>query len=246
MQAHYVDGYGRSGSTSLGRVLAAELGALCVGEITNLARPEFVRRATCSCGGRPGAGAPSGAPSTRVSRLRPDPPSCRQSRGPRGGGGSRSPAPVLRGLVRQRRFSAVHPTVPFDVAVRVIAEEAGGSIVDTSKTARLTANRPRLLAAAGFEVVQHLSTRPLPDVVRSHRAARSRQEPRPARGGAPRSIVTFGVATSRLAARWCALSLRRPLDIRSLGDSVARTSVFGEVAGREHVIAGNRDRHQGG
>ena len=152
---------------------------------------------------------------------------------------------MLRRLVRQRRFSAAHPRVPFDVAVRVIAEEAGGSVVDTSKTARLTANRPRLLAAAGFEVVQHLSTRPLPDVVRSHRAARSRQG-RPGSWWRSALIVTFGVATSRLAARWCALSLRRPLDTRSLGDSVARTSVFGEVAGREHVIAGNRDRHQGG
>ena len=46
----YVCGYGRSGSTLLGRFLAVQSRALAVGEISRLSSSQFVARGQCSSG----------------------------------------------------------------------------------------------------------------------------------------------------------------------------------------------------
>lgn len=243
MIVHYVAGYGRSGSTTLGRVIAQNGGAVGVGEVAVLGDGSFVEDARCSCALSYGqcpywTGVESGLIAREGTAKLP-----MMGRW-EGLAGLVLPMRILRRLVHSRAYSTAHPSVAWADGIAALCDSAGGAIVDTSKTTRRTANRPRLLVASGAAVELWLPTRPLADVVASHRAAQRR---RGRRGLWARSAIA--VVPSRTlsfaTARWCATLLRRPLNRSSLDETVEAFEALDGVDVVEHLIAGNRNRHRG-
>ena len=153
MTVIYVCGYGRSGSTLLGRLLAAGRGdgVVGVGEVSNIASAAFLARSECSCGHNYPRCAYWAAVHQRLVELDGGQASLSQRRRRllEGLPGLLLPLAVLRRLVGSAAFTETYPGVPFDLGVRVLIEAGrGGVVVDISKTTRRTANRPRLLRAS--------------------------------------------------------------------------------------------------
>ena len=246
MKVVYVCGYGRSGSTTLGELLAAERGGVGLGEAHQVARGAFLSRARCACG----APYPECDYWGRVDARLLTIPRTRLLVPVRAGVlvesflGLLLPMVVLRGLSGRLSFSERYRGVSYRSGVAVLVDAAGGLVVDTSKTTRLTGNRPRLLRAAGVDVELLLGRRPRAEVTRSYRAAGER---RSVRRGALRTWVApaVGRVTASAAATWCAWSLGRPLTRVSLEDTVTwaatRRAPDPQV---QHSIAGNRSRLQ--
>ena len=244
MIVHYVTGYGRSGSTTLGRVLAQEYGAIVMGEAWVLRNPGFAEAAQCSCGdsyrlcpywASVAAGlkaAEGNVPIAPLGRLE-------------GALGLLVPMRRLRREVRRRAFGASQPNVTYADGVWVLAQAAGGAVVDTSKTTRHTSNRPRLMRATGLEVRLYQGRRPLQQVVHSHQAARIRQG-----GAASRTrwrsyvVVTINRFLSHRAARVVGRSLRQPLQVSTIDCITHRFASFEENPEFVHLIAGNRSRRR--
>jgi len=244
MKVVYVCGYGRSGSTLLGRLLAARAGATVVGEATNLSSQPFLSQAVCSCG--------SPYPTCEywasvhqrllaVSRGRPV-LSHRRRQLLEGLPGLFVPEQLLRRAVDGCVFSDRYANASFVEGVRVLAETAGGTFVDTSKTTRLTANRPRLLRAAGLEVELHVASRPWREIVKSYASAHRRR----GRGiSTLKAIVavTCGRALSSIAALWCARSLQVSIPVTPLATASVTMAPNAGMGLQDHLIAGNRSRH---
>lgn len=249
MKVVYVCGYGRSGSTLLGRVLAHSLSTITVGEMTHTASYIFLAKATCACG----------APfpkcdfwrevDVRLRRLAnnvEDGPRAQLRKLPdavEGTLGLLISSRRLNRLVQSRRFSDRYPLVTFAEGLKVVAKVSGCSFVDTSKTTRHTANRPRLIAACGTDLELHLASRPLHEVINSYQAAQLR-----AGRGTSRWLaackVTWGRALAMLAAKTCAHLLDIPLHTSTLLESIHYVSSMPSSANRyNHMIAGNRSRH---
>lgn len=241
----YVCGFGRSGSTLLGRLLSEREQAVSVGEATHVGSERFLARATCACG-QPYAGCPfwSRVDSALAGRAGATGAMARTRR-LEGLLGLLLPLAVLRRLVLRVPFSSRYPGVTYAEGVRALLDAAGGAVVDGSKTTRLTANRPRLLAAAGADVTLVLARRPVSGIVESHVAAAKRRGSSRSRS---RSLVSVlaGRPLADACARLCALSLRTPLPVVRLADSLRELASRTEpdVWPRDHAIAGNRRRHQ--
>jgi hypothetical protein len=243
----YVCGYGRSGSTLLGSMLSERLAAVHVGESTHVASADYLAAATCACGRSYDECSYWSQVDTALAGTRPKSGAggLRRRAVLEGAPGLLVPMVVLRRLMPRLAFSERYPGVGYAEGVRAMCAAAGGTVVDGSKTTRLTANRPRLLAAAGAEVTLFLVRRPLRGVVASHVAAGGR---RGIRRSSTRSLVTvlLGRAESGLAARFCALTLRTPLPVVRLEDSLRELEASGPAERdlpRDHAIAGNRRRH---
>jgi hypothetical protein len=245
MRAIYVAGYGRSGSTLLGRVLAAEEQAVAVGEVKKVDSRVVLAGAVCACGcDFPTCGYwrevdrrlsdvshPSALPSDRLRFLE-------------GYLGLLVPMTVLRPLARRCAFSDRYPAVSLPVGVRTMIQVSGSAIVDISKTTRTTANRPRLLAATGVEIDLYVSSRSLRDTIRSHREARTRRGRGQGVWWQSAAIVTVNRFLAHLAARWCARSLRVPISRRTLDETRAMAAEMPSSGDSfNHMIAGNRSRH---
>lgn len=245
MRAIYVAGYGRSGSTLLGRVLAAQEQAVAVGEVKKVVSRAVLARAVCACGcDFPTCGYwhevdrrlsevrhPRQLPSDRLRFLE-------------GYLGLLVPMTVLRSLARRCAFSDRYPAVPLAVGLRTMIHVSGSAIVDISKTTRTTANRPRLLAATGVEIDLYMCSRSLRDTIQSHRGARTRQGRGQGLWWQSALIVTVNRFLAHIAARWCARSLRVPLMRRTLDETRALAAEMPISANSfNHMIAGNRSRH---
>lgn len=240
MIVHYVAGYGRSGSTTLGRVVAQQHAAVGIGEVAALADGAFVESARCSCG-RGYAECPYW---TSVEAALRGGGSPLPSIGPwEGLPGLVLPMVVLRRIVRRRAASARHRDVSYAAGVAALLGAADGAVVDTSKTTRRTANRPRLLRASGADVRLWLPWRPVRAVIASHRSAQRRA----GRSGAWwRSAVAVvpSRAMAFVATAWCAASLRRRPRLSPLERTLAELEALPQADPVEHLIAGNRNRHQ--
>jgi hypothetical protein len=248
MRVLYVCGYGRSGSTLLGRLLSSQHTAVAVGEVTHVASDVFLDRARCSCGQPYPRCAYWGGVHQRLTALNDA-----------GGAGIRVsnthrrlleglpgllvPAALLRRLSHRCAFSERFPAVSFAQGARVLAEQAGTPIVDISKTTRTTANRPRLLRACGAEMDLYLAWRPVREVVASHRSAQRRRG-RPGSVWRSAAAVVAGRTLAALSARWCARSVGSALPRVTLADiTAAATPTPKDPCSLDHAIAGNRSRH---
>lgn len=247
MTVIYVCGYGRSGSTLLGRLLAAGRGdgVVGVGEVSNIASAAFLARSECSCGHNYPRCAYWAAVHQRLVELDGGQASLSQRRRRllEGLPGLLLPLAVLRRLVGSAAFTETYPGVPFDLGVRVLIEAGrGGVVVDISKTTRRTANRPRLLRASGQEVELHIAARPLREVVVSYRAAHARRGAEVGRWRAW-ATVTVGLCVSILSAHRCARSLGAPLRRTPLSEAISQSGELTSSHARDHMIAGNRSRY---
>lgn len=244
MTVVYVCGYGRSGSTLLGRVLAADQRAVAVGEVTNMSSVAFLANSLCSCGRPYPTCAYWAEVHQRLAHLSSgkDPLSQRRRRFLEGLPGVLLPLSTLRRLVRSAAFSERYPGVPFDVGVRILAEAASTvAVVDISKTTRLTANRARLLRASGQDVELHLPWRSLSDVIASYRAAHARRGDKTLWWTAALA-VTVGRLFSLLAAVWSATSLGVRLHRTTFDQVMERAARQPADDSLNHMIAGNRSR----
>jgi hypothetical protein len=245
MKVIYVCGYGRSGSTLLGRLLAMRTGAVAVGEVTHLASANFLRRARCACGeAYPRCGFWCEV-DRRLTALDTDQRelSQRRRRLLEGLPGLMVPQRLLRRLLRRCAFSEHYPTVPFAEGVSVLATVADTAIVDISKTTSPTANRPRLLHAAGLDVELWLPWRPAREVITAHRAARRRRQ-HSASWWRSAATVSINRPLAFLSAHWCAWTTRSRLPMLALADVVAQAAQQTvESSSLDHAIAGNRSRH---
>lgn len=165
---HYVTGYGYSGSTLLGRLKGREHNCVVVGEAQRISNATFIQNAMCSCGKtftkcQFWAEVDKTLNTKDVSEEK-----TRQRHWLEGWLGLLIPMAVLRKLVKATKFSERY-MIPFPEGCEVLANVGGGSFVDTSKTTRKSANRPRMLAAAGLHVVPYMALRPLRDVIKSYR-----------------------------------------------------------------------------
>lgn len=249
MKVLYVSGYGRSGSTLLGRLLSLQHTAVAVGEVTHVASAGFLDRARCSCGHPyPGCDYWSGVHQRLTALNDAGGTTPRLSHTTRrlleGLPGLLVPAPVLRRLAHRCAFSERYPAVSFAQGALSLAEGAGTPIVDISKTTRTTANRPRLLRACGAEMDLYLAWRPVHEVVASHRSAQLRRG-RPGPVWKSAVAVVVGRTLAVLSARWCALSVGSGLSRVALSD-ISGATMPAPSTGPEsldHAIAGNRARH---
>ncbi|MDQ3104051.1 MAG: hypothetical protein M3Q87_02295 [Actinomycetota bacterium] len=152
------------------------------------------------------------------------------------------PTFVLRRLVSRAGFSERYPAVAFDLGVRLLAELSAGEMVDVSKTARGSANRPRMLHASGLGVELVLAWRPLHDVVASYESAHLRRGRSVARWRAF-ATVAAGRWASTIAARRCARSTGADLRSSTLEQTIRSADRMAVIGDRGHMIAGNRSRH---
>ncbi len=213
-------------------------------EISRLSSSQFVARGQCSCGSpypecvywaevhRRLAGLNDGQPQLPNGRRRV------MEAFP----GLFVPQRLLRKWVASCAFSEHYPGVPFDEGIRVLADVADSTIVDISKTTRLTANRPRLLDAAGLTVELHLAWRPARDVTSAHRAAHVRRA-RPMSPWRAALAVRTSRALAQFAAARCARSLGVPLAKTTLNEVSVAAAQSSHLPTYEHMIAGNRGRH---
>ena len=242
MKVIYVCGYGRSGSTTLGRVLAQHHTGVVTGEVTHIASGAFLHEAQCSCGEQfPSCAYWNDVDRRLNSSTRRRAVSLRW-RWLEGGFGLLLPLVALRRLVARFAFSERYPGVNFEEGCRAMADVAGGTFIDISKTTRLTSNRPRLLAAAGFDVDLYVAWRPANDVIASHRAAQVRR----GRTGAwwrSASHVYIGRTIALVGATLCGRSLKVELKRVTLDETVRLAKVTSSRQERtNHMIAGNRSR----
>lgn len=244
MKVYYVAGYGRSGSTLLARLAGRQHGAVVIGEAHVLASGIYLNTAICSCGELFPMCAYWASFDAEMARCGEVGVSQSRRRWLEGPAGLLVPMFLLRRWVTRAAFSTRY-RIPYSAGVRALATVSGGSFVDTSKTTRLTANRARLLAAAGLEVDLYVAKRTLAEVVPSYHSGRKRFGLVSSR---IRSwiVVPWSRMAAHLAARWSAFSLRRPINWIGL-DQAAAEVVNKDTGGShlEHLIAGNRMRHQG-
>lgn len=246
MRVLYVCGYGRSGSTLLGRLLAAQEEGAAVGEAANLGSSSFLARSQCSCGQPFPDCAYWSDVHDRLVRLGSDrvPLPQRSRRILEGVVGLLAPIRLLRRWLSSCSFSESYPAVTFAEGLNVLSASADGRpIVDVSKTTRLTANRPRLMRAAGIDVDLYLAHRPAPQVIASYRAAHLRRG-RPVGLGRATCVVLWGRAAAGIAASLCSRSLRVPLRRVTLAEASQLTLQQRSDAWLNHMIAGNRRRHE--
>lgn len=243
MKVHYIAGYGRSGSTLLGMLEGRRQNAVVLGEAYALACGTFLQSAVCSCG----APFPTCSYWATIddALARHDHVMVSHSRRNwlEGIFGLLVPMFLLRRLAATAAFSTRY-RMPYSQGVTTLATVSGGAFVDSSKTTRKTANRPRLLAAAGLDVQLYIATRRLPEVVESHHEGRRRHRLSSSR---LRSwiLVPLSRTAAHLAARRCAMSLRRPITWVALDQAAAQVAGTGDHRSRmDHLIAGNRMRHQ--
>jgi len=240
----YVCGYGRSGSTLLGRLLAADQAAVAVGEVTHVDSAAFLEHAVCSCGRRYPTCDYWAEVDRRLAAVGRDRPALGQRRRQllEGWLGLAVPIVALKRTVGRCAFSERYPSVTFEDGVRTLADVGGSVVVDVSKTTRLTANRPRLLFASGLSVQLHLSGRPLREVIESYRAAHRRRGIELS-GRRAATVVMIGRLSAHLAARWCARSLAVKLRRSNLFETSTRAAESQGSDACAHMIAGNRSRH---
>lgn len=241
MTIYYVAGYGRSGSTTLGRVLASEHRALGVGEAAKLQRDVFDPSVTCTCGRTYLACEYWAGVEKALESLTETPRPLR----PWIGGllGLFLPMSMLRRLVDQSGFSPRHPGVTLAQGLSVLVFEAGGNLVDTSKTTRRAANRPRVWRAIGQDVHVVTARRPLQGVIESHRAAQVRHGRR-GRWWRSAATVVPARAMALVAARWSARSSGGHATVVHLEEILDRVHHLDAEIPREHLVAGNRGRHE--
>lgn len=244
MRVVYVCGYGRSGSTLLGRVLAFEQQAVAIGEATHIGSSRFLSTSQCSCGRKYPTCDYWADVHRRLEVSTPDTTSSNywQRDILESTAGLFVPKSMLRRLVVKMPFSERYPSVSFAQGVRVLAEAAGSTFVDISKTTRLTANRARLISAAGLELDLYLAWRPLLEVMESYRSAHERRGRRVGRGRAMLA-VSIGRALALIAAKRCAHSMEAPLIRVMPAQASARTEGQVPLSSFDHMIAGNRSRH---
>ena len=245
MDVIYVCGFGRSGSTTLGRVLAIDHEGLALGELASFARSVDTAGARCSCGDLYEGCDYWGSVDETMRRLSADDSALtlRPMGWIEGWGGLLLPKSILRKLVRTRAYAANYPAVSFADGMRALREAAGCAVIDTSKTARRTGNRPRLIEAAGLEVALYLAWRPFGPVLQSYRSARRRRD---AGSGLVRSVISVAVGRTgaNLAARWSSVSMGTSLHKVSLTETLNRTAEIHDQPNVDHLISGNRIRHR--
>ena len=237
----YVAGYGRSGSTLLGDLWAQECNVQHLGELSNIGSHEFWNRARCSCGETPCEFWE--AIRSKVNAL-PTVPLWSRSKCLTGLPGLLIPGFALKHIVHRIPAGAAFPGHSLPQLTQVIAEECGGTFVDSSKTTFGSANRPRVFKCAGFDVEVRTAVAPYRRVLNSYNAALGR------RNAKPKSTTPIKVAISRrlalFAAAFQAFSLGQPSKKYQLDALITefnredrkRTST-------QHTIAGNRHRLSG-
>lgn len=241
MRVEYVCGYGRSGSTTLGRLLAQKHGAVALGEVAH-ASPVVAtgKAALCSCGlslwdcpfwGEALRRMPH-ALGPRAEKLRS------LVEGPVG---LILPLVLLRRAAPYIGFTKLACSTPLATAMQVLVEVGGGALVDTSKTSYRTASRPLVLAAAGAEVGLHMPLRPWREVRDSYMAAHRRRGS-PVRVGWASVRVLVGLGFSRISAQIVSWRLRTPLTRHPLGEIAREASGARDDAASNHMVAGNRLR----
>ena len=240
----YIAGYGRSGSTALGRAIAYERAGVSVGEATHVRSAAFVVCARCACG----ESFVTCAYWSRVAKVLAETPrtggelwSSRWAAACEGVLGLVLPLSALRRIVKRLQFSEQFPGVSFAVGVQAMSDVAEGPVIDGSKTTRTTANRARMIHAAGQEVDLIRVHRAWRGVVASHVAAAERRgrSRGPVRSGL---TVAFGRGLARLAARNAAVSLGVPLTVVPLEQTLERLQLVDRAGTADHAIAGNRRR----
>lgn len=249
----YVCGYGRSGSTALGRYVARSSGLTFVGEAAHSRRFDLAsRRCTCGHPGEEcGVWSVLGSQVTAPGRVSIWPGLLE---GPLA---LVLPQRIIQSLVLRLPFGNAAPGLSYCAGWRRIANAAGG-FVDSSKTTWPTAARPLTLAACGFRVVLIEPRRSLREIVRSRIEASRRKRSRV--GHWSSGIVLFrtlvSVAMTRILtrvakARMGSASVVIPFDVLQRPDALEQVAtrlpsfvplLTSPPASVEHALAGNRSR----
>lgn len=243
MTIDYVCGYGRSGSTTLGRLLAHQLNGIALGEIASAVVPKgtSARELQCSCGsalakctfwGPVLCKAPRnvGRDAILVATILDSPLALAL------------PRQLLSVLASRACFSQILPMTSLPSGVQVLSQESPGRlIVDTSKTSYRTAGRPLALAVAGAKIRLHLPTRPWREVRSSYIAAHHRRN-RPVSASVATCKVLTGMAFSRATTYVVALRLRQPVTRYGITEIVRRAGDGESDHDSHHMVTGNRAR----
>lgn len=237
----YVAGYGRSGSTLLGDLWAQECNVQHLGELCNIGSNEFWDQERCSCAVTPCKfwevirskvnALPTVALWNRTECLAGLP-------------GLLIPGFALKHLVHRIPAGTAFPGHSLPQLTQVIAEECGGTFIDSSKTTFRSANRPRVFKCAGFDVEVRTAVAPYRRVLKSYKAAMGRRNEK------PKPTTPLKVAISRrlalFAAAFQAFSLGKPSKKHQLDASIAELNREGHRSTSiQHTIEGNRHRLSG-
>ncbi len=245
MRILYVCGYGRSGSTILGRVLAQHGEAVALGEMANA--PELLRGAAdtqCACGERVNRCPVWGEALLRTAQDVQWPAAAWLSRVLNGPLALMIPKKWLAWLARRCTLSPALPHTSLPAAMDVlIGQCCSGAAVDISKTSYLTCGRPLALAAAGADIQLHLAVRPWRDVRASYVAAHARRD-REISIPVATIRVLAGITFSRFTARIVAARLRKPLHVHRMAEILLDASKLADDGPTNHMLTGNRSRNR--
>lgn len=235
----YVAGYGRSGSTLLGDLWAQECNVQHLGELSNIGSHKFWDRARCSCAATPCKF--WDAIRSKVNAL-PTVPLWNRTKCLAGLPGLLVPGFALKHLVHRIPAGTAFPGHSLPQLTQVIAEECGGTFVDSSKTTFGSANRPRVFKCAGLDVEVRTAVAPYRRVLNSYKAALGRRNEK------PNLTTPLKVAISRMMALFAAahqaFSLGQPSKTYQLDALITELNREDRESSStpQHTIAGNRHR----
>ena len=237
----YVAGFGRSGSTLLGDLWAQECNVQHLGELSNIGSHEFWDQERCSCAVTPCKFWE--AIRSKVNAL-PTVPLWNRTKCLAELPGLLIPGFALKRLVHRIPAGSAFPGHSLPQLTQVIADECGGTFVDSSKTTLRSANRPRVFKCAGFDVEVRTAVAPYRRVLNSYKAAMGRRNEKPG------LTTPLKVAISRrlalIAAAFQAFSLGQPNQKNQLDALIAEFNREGRKStSTQHTISGNRHRLSG-